>query len=162
MPLPPPARLSRFAPYTQALTALSQRTRTPLPSLVISFAVLHELTALVPLAGFFFGARALGVGNTLVRAVADNTDQGWAGEKGKEWMEEGERWAERVGRRYGVFGFEKRVRGHGQTDATADEPRSTDQVTSRLAGDAANAIVAPSCQYEWACLCISRQHSLGV
>ncbi|KAH8103596.1 hypothetical protein BXZ70DRAFT_741663 [Cristinia sonorae] len=140
---PPAPRPTRFAPYTQALNALSQRTRTPLPSLVLSFAVLHELTALVPLAGFFFGARALGVGDTLVKAISesqpDNDQRGWVREKGREWVDEGGRWAERVGRRYGVFGFEKRMPGG---DSDQESTTRTSEMPSRLAEDAANAIVA--------------------
>lgn len=134
-PRPPP---SRFAPYRQALQAISQRTGTALPSLVVSFAVLHELTAMVPLVGFFFGARALGVGERVVQAVAsDDTPGGWAKEKCREWVDEGGLWAQRVGRRYGVFGYEKRVRGD---DGQAQEPSS--DLSARLAGDAANAILA--------------------
>ena len=120
MTAPPPPTNSKFAPYRQALAAVSQRTRTPLPSLVLSFAVLHELTAIVPVVGFFFGARALGVGEGVVRAlapppgvdaeaagVAAHIRDSWAGARMREWMVEGEVRAERVGRRYGLFGFEK-------------------------------------------------------
>ncbi|KIO27779.1 hypothetical protein M407DRAFT_232170, partial [Tulasnella calospora MUT 4182] len=39
-----------------AFNKISPRTRTPLPSLVLSFAVLHEITPIFPLFGFFFGA----------------------------------------------------------------------------------------------------------
>ncbi|TCD66673.1 hypothetical protein EIP91_001091 [Steccherinum ochraceum] len=154
---PPSPRPSRFAPYTQALTTLSQRTRTPLPSLVLSFAVLHELTALLPIAGFFFGARALGIGDSVVNALASPSQAGggnevgeegvgaWVREKGRTWVDEGEKWAERVGRRYGVFGFEKRTQGRAadveSSNHSTGEARR-DMVSTRLAGDAANAIVA--------------------
>lgn len=63
-------------------------------------------------------------------------------------MREGEAWAERVGRRYGVFGFEKRVRGGGRdeeaavSDNTTTSERQGGAVSPKLAGDVANAIVA--------------------
>ncbi|KAH9888452.1 hypothetical protein C8Q73DRAFT_184911 [Cubamyces lactineus] len=151
---------SKFAPHKEALAALSQRTRTPLPSLVVSFAVLHELTAILPLVGFFYGARTLGVGEKLVRAVAQPEStavdahseapsalvsrlrDSWAGERFQEWMVEGEIRAERVGRRYGWFGFEK----GSKMDAASPESQSTQAasalVSGRIAGDVANAVVA--------------------
>ena len=152
-PSTPPRRPSRFAPYTQALTALSQRTRTPLPSLVVSFAVLHELTAIVPLAGFFFGARALGVGESVVNVIANSGQgsadgpSGWMREKGREWVDEGERWAERVGRRYGVFGYEKRDRSRAVAVGDGDNNqielrRQPGEMSTKVAGDVANAVVA--------------------
>ncbi|EUC59370.1 hypothetical protein RSOL_311660, partial [Rhizoctonia solani AG-3 Rhs1AP] len=39
----------RNRPYAQALQRLSARTGTPLSSLVVSFGILHEVTAPVPL-----------------------------------------------------------------------------------------------------------------
>ncbi|KAI0644906.1 hypothetical protein C8Q79DRAFT_1001538 [Trametes meyenii] len=151
---------SRFAPYKEALAAISQRTRTPLPSLVFSFAVLHELTAILPVVGLFYGARALGVGEGIVRAVAppqgetESNPEGapsalfmrlrdtWAGARFKDWMVEGKVRVERVGRRYGWFGFEKGSR----TDGTSLEARTAQAesalVSGRIAGDVANAVVA--------------------
>lgn len=147
-PTPPPS--SRFAPYRQALQALSARTGTALPSLVVSFAVLHELTAVVPVAGFFFAARALGVGERVVQAVAAadtgadaDGPRAWAAAKGRQWVDEGGRWAQRVGRRYGVFGYEKRDGSVGVGDEEAGRGSAEDGgVSARLAGDAANAILA--------------------
>ncbi|KII95664.1 hypothetical protein PLICRDRAFT_96436 [Plicaturopsis crispa FD-325 SS-3] len=132
-------RRSRFAPYKAALQAISTRTGSPLSSLVLSFAVLHEITALVPLVGVFYGARALGVGERLVAMVSQEErddwkrETGWAREKFRTWIDEGERWAGRVGRRYGVFGFEK-----GQIETDEDRHR----VSANIAGDLANAVVA--------------------
>jgi len=164
-------RPSRFAPYKDALAALSQRTRTPLPSLVVSFAVLHELTALLPLAGFFFGARALGVGDSIARTLVSSApdpqdpagharttsllgapaDDNWMSARLRDWVQEGEAWAERVGRRYGVFGFEKREKGaslpsvadgQANTVVAARGPPGTVSIGGQLAGDVANAVVA--------------------
>ncbi|KAI0365953.1 hypothetical protein BV20DRAFT_972519 [Pilatotrama ljubarskyi] len=155
-----PPKPSRLAPYKEALAALSQRTRTPLPSLAVSFAILHELTAILPLVGFFYGARALGVGEGLVRAVAQprgivsGQDEGastqylsrfrdtWAGQRFKEWMVEGEMRAERVGRRYGWFGFEKGSKVDGGSLESRSAEAEAALVSGRIAGDVANAVVA--------------------
>ena len=144
----PSAPPSRLAPYKQVLAALSQRTRTPLPSLIISFAVLHELTAIVPVFGFFFGARALGVGENVVHAlvpapgseatssgVASKLRDTWLGAQIREWMAEGEARAERVGRRYGWLGFEKGSKPDPQRPASL-------LASGKVAGDIANAVVA--------------------
>ena len=119
---------TRFGPYKNALKALSAKTRTPLPSLVVSFGALHELTAIVPLVGTFYAARALGIGERVVGSVLSERESGWVVDKCRNWVEEGDSWAERVGRRYGVFGFEKgSKKGEG---------------VSLIAGDVANAVVA--------------------
>ena len=145
-PPPPSPTSSRFAPYRAALQSISTRTRTPLPSLVVSFAVLHELTAVLPLFAIFFGARQLGVGERVVSTVSHAAESGQDNvlkQKGREWVQEGELWAERVGKRYGVFGYEKRV---GPQDSSLNEikPVRTDgsALSPKLAGDVANAIVA--------------------
>ncbi|KAF9031212.1 hypothetical protein BDZ89DRAFT_1064061 [Hymenopellis radicata] len=100
----------RFAAYKSALQAISTRTGTPLPSLVLSFAVLHEITAIAPLIGGFYTARALGIGERVVSYVADR----------------GEQKAERIGRRYELFGYEKGL--------------TTERLN--IAGDIANFVVA--------------------
>src|ERR1700722_6870278 len=141
MPKSDPHAWNTFGRYRDALNTISNRTRTPLPSLVVSFAVLHELTAIVPLVGIFFGARTLGVGEHIIRMVTQASspgDHGWARDKGREWVDDGEKWARRVGGRYGIFGFEKnqdvdgRVNGNGYSQYH----------TGRIAGDVANAAVA--------------------
>lgn len=143
-----PPNPSRLAPYRQALHALSARTGAPLPSLLFSFAVLHEITAIAPLFAIFFGARQLGVGEQLVSAVAaaaaSNGQDNIVKQKSRQWVQEGEQWAERVGRRYGVFGFEKSARSQsvpiGATGTAIDN--ATGVLSPKLAGDVANAIVA--------------------
>jgi hypothetical protein len=126
----------RFGPYRDALKAIAMRTGTPLPSLAMSFAILHEITAIAPLVGIFYGARALGVGERIVTAVIENdsdsalTRYSWVRGKCKKWVDEGESWAGRVGRRYGVFGFEK-----GKTTSDDDQHH-------HLVGDVANAVFA--------------------
>ncbi|KAI0359252.1 hypothetical protein OH77DRAFT_1419720 [Trametes cingulata] len=155
-----PSKPSRLAPYREALAALSKRTRTPLPSLAVSFAILHELTAVLPLVGFFYGARALGVGEGLVRAIAQPRGSAtaqdeqasneylsrfrdtWAGQRFREWMVEGEIRAERVGRRYGWFGFEKGSKVEGGSAESRSAEAEAALVSGRIAGDVANAVVA--------------------
>lgn len=135
---PPPAS-SRTRPYALALQRLSARTGTPLPSLIVSFGILHELTAIVPLAGVFFGARTFGAGEAVIkmlypegRANSNNATDGWIARTCRSWVDEGEAWAGRVGRRYGILGYQK-----GDKVDPSDRELST-----RLAGDVANAVLA--------------------
>ncbi|KXN87493.1 hypothetical protein AN958_08798 [Leucoagaricus sp. SymC.cos] len=153
----PPQPKGKFSPYTNALKTLSARTKTPLPSLILSFGILHEVTAIVPLIGVFYASRALGVGEAIVNTVIKDTApsfnrnstltstaesgdaQGavsWGKEKVRGWVEEGDKWAERVGRRYGVFGYEKRKPGEVMGEMESTKPGH------RIAGDVANAVVA--------------------
>ncbi|KAG6885390.1 hypothetical protein C0993_002353 [Termitomyces sp. T159_Od127] len=134
--MPPPP--SHFDSYKAALNALSARTRTPLPSLVLAFGVLHELTAIVPLVTVFYGSRALGIGERVVSTIVDSSDteDNQVKKVVRGWVEEGDAWAARIGRRYGVFGYEKRAPG------AAEVPHEASQLTTHLAGDVANAIVA--------------------
>ncbi|KAJ7818160.1 hypothetical protein B0H14DRAFT_3474004 [Mycena olivaceomarginata] len=116
--------------YRDALAAVSARTGAPLSSLVLSFAVLHELTAVVPLVGIFYAARSLGVGERVVATLPTEKDN-WVAHKCSTWVDDGQKWAARVGRRYGVFGFEK------------GGPENQIPVNSdRIVGDVANAVVA--------------------
>lgn len=136
---------SRFAPYRQALQAIAARTGAPLPSLIFSFAILHEATAVVPLVVIFLGARELGIGERVVSTVASAASEGDNNilkQKSRQWMHEGEQWAERVGRRYGVFGYGKGKRDIDVESPTTDDSSNTHVVSPKLAGDVANAIVA--------------------
>ena len=141
----------RFTAYSQVLTAIAARTGTPLPSLILSFGILHEITAVVPLVGIFYGSRALGIGERVVSAIIEDKRQNstnneisthdesrlsWGKQKLKSWVEEGDRWAIRVGRRYGIFGYEKRMPG------TVDDIEEMAGVSGHIAGDVANAILA--------------------
>ena len=138
----------RFAAYRQTLAAIAARTGTPLPSLILSFGILHELTAVVPLVGVFYGSRTLGVGERIVSAIIEDKMQdstndyheknalSWGKQKLKSWVEQGDRWAIRVGRRYGIFGYEKRMHG------TVDDIEEMAGVSGHIAGDVANAILA--------------------
>jgi hypothetical protein len=128
--------------YRNALQALSTRTGAPLSSLIVSFGILHEVTAVVPLVAVFYGSRSLGIGEGIINAVLpkenDPNPPSWPAGVVQNWVTEGEAWAARIGRRYGVFGFEK-----GQSGTVDDKHTpGPSQLSSRLAGDVANAIVA--------------------
>lgn len=138
-----PAR-SRQA-YKNALGSLAARTGTPLPSLIVSFAILHEITAIVPLAGLFFGAKYFGVGERLLESIraethtgAGSSDQTLTAKTAQRvgtWINEGEVWAEKVGRRYGTFGYPKTPKG-------AKFEMVEGERGSGVAGDVANAVFA--------------------
>ena len=130
--------------YKNALNSLAARTGAPLPSLIVSFAILHEITAVVPLAGLFFGAKYLGVGERLVEHIREETRTDarssdplttkWAQRVGM-WINEGDVWAERVGRRYGFFGYPKTPKGMKFEPAEGEKGPG-------VAGDVANAVFA--------------------
>jgi len=132
--------------YKNALGSLAARTGTPLPSLIISFAILHEVTAVVPLVGIFFGAKYLEVGEHLMEFVRAETHTDaasldppstteWARRKVGVWIDEGEVWAGKVGRRYGIFGYPKTPKG------AKFEPTEGERGPG-VAGDVANAVFA--------------------
>jgi hypothetical protein len=122
--------------YKDALKSLSVRTGAPLSSLVISFGVLHEITAIVPLIGIFYGAKSLGVGESLVNSIveSDPSDSGVIRNQCRVWVHEGEAWAERVGRRYGIFGFPQTQKG---TKFEYDQ-----EVGGKIVGNVADAVLA--------------------
>ncbi|KAJ7772106.1 hypothetical protein DFH07DRAFT_803732 [Mycena maculata] len=120
--------------YRAALAAVSERTGAPLSSLVVSFGILHEATALVPLVAVFYAARAAGLGERVVAALPPPSQQDvWPVTTMRVWVADGEAWAARVGRRYGMFGFPK-----GGKEESESEPR-TGQIA---AGAVADAVVA--------------------
>ncbi|TFK23151.1 hypothetical protein FA15DRAFT_594756 [Coprinopsis marcescibilis] len=139
----------RFAAYTSALQAISKRTGSPLSSLVLSFGILHELTAVAPLFIVFYGARTLGAGDRLVKAITEETTSSkiaehssaadpeqWGRRKLSTWMDEGHIWTAKVGTRYGILGYEKRPPGE------KFDINSLDRNSSHIAGDVANAVIA--------------------
>lgn len=140
----------KFAAYTNVLKGISARTGTPLSSLIVSFGIIHELTAIVPLVGIFYTSRALGVGERIVNTVIRDTETSkvsdggsmneeqsvvvWGKRKVRGWVEEGDKWAAKVGRRYGMFGYKKKQ--PGEVDNWDAGPEH------HIAGDVANAVVA--------------------
>jgi hypothetical protein len=140
-------RVEAMSQYRDLLVALSQRTKTPVSSLIASFAVLHEVTAVFPLVAFFYVGRWGGLGEGVVRhftrqyekSLSDGqliNEEAWMTRKCREWVSDGEHWAGRVGRRYGVFGFKK-----GEPAAGTTNLRTMD-AGADIAGDVANAIFA--------------------
>ncbi len=88
------------------------------------------------------------MGERVVQAVAStNNDIGqdsdtWVKKKGREWVDEGGKWAEKVGSRYGVFGFEKKTKEERENAHANSAASKGSDLSARIAGDAANAIVA--------------------
>ncbi|KAL5496129.1 hypothetical protein ACEPAH_3046 [Sanghuangporus vaninii] len=134
--------------YRNTLTGISARTGTALPALITSFAILHEATAIIPLVGVFYTCRTFGVGERVVTYAREASSSrstsatrkeeeggSWIRETTERWMEEGEQWTEKVGRRYGIWGFQK-----GSTPPSS--PPSTTASGINVAGDVANALVA--------------------
>ncbi|KAF9501379.1 hypothetical protein BDN71DRAFT_1438915 [Pleurotus eryngii] len=158
----PPPTPSRFAAYQTALKAISARTGTPLPSLIVSFGILHELTAILPIVGLFYASRSLGLGERMVNAMASARQDdsqpsqpskliesggrgegaSWMVQKGQAWVDEGEKWAARVGRRYGMFGFEKRTKGDASDTPQTLYGEDLKAMKGHIVGDVANVVVA--------------------
>lgn len=109
----PPRLPDRWEVYRDTLRKISLRTGQPFPSLVLSFAILHELTAIVPFVGIFFTSRALGIGERVAGMLQVHDAQPGDAHHGAiegyirdKWREGGE-FGARLGSRYGWFGFEK-------------------------------------------------------
>ncbi|WVW78892.1 hypothetical protein I302_100855 [Kwoniella bestiolae CBS 10118] len=153
--------IQRYAP---SLHTLSQRTGVPLPSLVLSFMVLHELTAILPIFLIYWVFSTLGVGLGLVRWIMDvgegeststststsSSDMngeviGGEGDVVKKWIrgwyEEGEGRVAKIGRRYGVFGYDK-VDKSEKSEETQIEPVVELGVDGGAATKVADAIAA--------------------
>lgn len=104
--IPSSSRVQRYLPR---LHDLSKRTGVPLSSLAISFLILHELTAVLPVIGFYFLFSSLGTGlgiiNWLDRTTGTEGEQETTGWKGvvKGWHDEAQEKMGRVGKRYGLW-----------------------------------------------------------
>ncbi|GAA5834803.1 hypothetical protein JCM9279_007112 [Rhodotorula babjevae] len=160
---PPRAKQRPWEPYLARLR--HDYPHADPPSLAIAFLALHELTALVPLVALFALFRHLALGTALVAWVLAHSDTddgpqdgkgataavaGWRG-TARDWLKEAEDKAERVGRRYGWFGWDKESRDERverkarlaqavAEDGCAVERSSADQL--RVSGDVANAAAA--------------------
>ena len=116
----------------QQYTKLLQRNPNARPSTLIgSFLFLHEVTALLPLIGFFylFQSTSFNLGNTVTDYFKHS--DGILG----RWFERGQAKVERVGRKKGWFGFEK-----GST-AQSDDLKA-EAITGEATAAVTNAIAA--------------------
>lgn len=163
-PTRPLTRIPLHRPISTSSYLGSLRRRYPAadpPSLVISFLILHELTAIVPLSVLFGTFHYLGLGAGIVawtlaesestistregREEATSSVQG-AKTKVREWISEGEEQAERLGRRYGWFGWEKESKEERVERKARQELDSTPKELSdeslKVTGDVANVAAA--------------------
>lgn len=81
--------------YRSAIHALSKRTNTPVPSLVASFLILHEVTAIVPFTATFFIAKYYGLGHSLMAGTerllaskGEREKETWLQNKLHNWTDE--------------------------------------------------------------------------
>ncbi|WWD00156.1 hypothetical protein V866_007064 [Kwoniella sp. B9012] len=152
----PPRPLSSKSPliqrYAPNLHNLSVKTGVPLPSLVLSFMVLHEITAILPIFLIYWIFSTLGVGLGMVRWIMDvgheegsTQAQIQEGEDKsvvlvrrwiRDWYVEGENRIGKIGKRYGIFGYEK-----GDKDSKEGE-ENTDVLVQSGAGSGAATKVA--------------------
>ncbi|CEQ42229.1 SPOSA6832_04017 [Sporobolomyces salmonicolor] len=162
--LRPRTRQASSARPSSYLSALRQRypSADP-PSLLISFLILHELTAVLPLVALFSAFHALGLGAVIVayslQGDERDIDQGtldreqgrWTTERSKltirEWVSEGEHKAEKLGRRYGLLGWDKETREERELRKAQDKDtqggeRDLTQESLGVSGDVANAVAA--------------------
>lgn len=136
-------RAGSHASFIHSYVALL-RQKYPLadpPSLIASFLILHELTAIVPLGIGFLALKQLEVGESVVNwAVNDTVNPTWATTTVTNWVSQGRDQAERIGRRYGTFGFEKETK-----EAKEERTRSIDNLPgprSIAGGDVANLVAS--------------------
>ncbi|KAJ9099845.1 hypothetical protein QFC21_003847 [Naganishia friedmannii] len=146
------SKTSKFAVYTTRLNAISARTGVSLPSLALSFGVLHELSAIIPLFILFFGFQAANVGANIVQWAGEVTEESehdhgklnWRVTVG-DWLAEGERRVDKVARRYGLFGYEKGQKAVLEGGVHAEEEAKQLALAakgSKAAADVTNAIAA--------------------
>lgn len=135
-----------FATQSSAKSGTMQtwyaRLRSRYPSsdpatLIGSFLVLHEVTAVVPLFLGFWGLKSVGAGHTVADWASQHREQDAALVQRTVggWIDQGEQQAARIGRRYGLFGYQKESKEERQ--ARKEAGQSTEPVTSSLSGDVA-------------------------
>ncbi|KAL9938844.1 hypothetical protein V8E36_002563 [Tilletia maclaganii] len=151
-PQPPPARPTRLQASLAQVRALAERHGSDPASLVASFLVLHELTAIIPLLILFWIFDLLGAGQAFLSWLGEEEEEGHQVSDRKDgvkavvngWVNEGVHRAERVGRRYGLFGMDKVSKEERQQRARA-EPGAGSARTAALVGSFANAVAAYAC-----------------
>lgn len=126
------------------LQDLSRRTGVPLSSLAVSFMILHELTAVLPVIGFYFLFSSLGTGLGIIQWLNRTTDTGgdaiglegaeptgWRGWV-KGWYDEGEAKIGKVGKRYGLWQDEESESGSGSKVVTTSGQRAGEGVANAI------------------------------
>ncbi|KAG7563055.1 hypothetical protein FFLO_01487 [Filobasidium floriforme] len=145
-PTPPSSRLARYIPR---LSDISTKSGLPLPSLAISFAILHELTAILPLLALFFAFQAFGVGGTIIKWASrqeDGDDLG-LGSYIREWLEEGQKRVDKVARRYGLFGYERGSKVVAEEDRMSSEQEALQVAAAAKQSSAAAGVASAVAAY---------------
>ncbi|PWN39783.1 seryl-tRNA synthetase [Ceraceosorus guamensis] len=138
-PPPPPSSSSPSSPSSPSQPASSilarsiarvreaaARSGTDPGSMVISFLILHELSAIIPLLIIFWILAFFGAGKTVLdwllpanaveASVVEDAGPASNGirDRLRAWVDDGTRWAEKIGRKKGWFGFEKGSEATGE------------------------------------------------
>ncbi|EIW68590.1 hypothetical protein TREMEDRAFT_31879 [Tremella mesenterica DSM 1558] len=144
------------------LLKLSKHTGAPISSLILSFGILHEVTAIIPLYLFyrmfqFFGVGVGVVGFVLVVENVNSEKNGIEG-KGKSswrelvlnWYDEAERRVDRLGKKYGVLGYDNHTledeeigRGYDLGSGEGVREGTSDKVTNAIAAYVVVKALAP-------------------
>lgn len=132
---------SRLQRALAQVRSIAKKNGTNASTMVASFLILHELTALVPLVLLFYIFGALGVGASVLNWLLGHAEQQSSqdptslGARFQAWARLKEERFERYCRRKGYLGFEKQ---DAETIAAADELGKS----SHLAGSFANMVAA--------------------
>jgi hypothetical protein len=127
--------------------------------------LLHELTAIVPVVSLYYLLQWAGAGAGVVLWLASLSDtkdggaEGWWRTKVAAWYTEGSGRVERVGRRYGLLGFEK---GSSVGEGEGEGEGGGEGVVAAKVADAVGAyvLVKVSLALSRTCRCRGR-HSHG-
>ena len=122
----------------QRVRQMAAKSGTDPASMVVSFAVLHELTAIVPLVLLFYLLGLLGAGEQVMEWLLQlsGSEESGSGAWLRGKINEGMQRAEKFGRRNGYFGFE------AGSEVGAEAGLGARAGASALAGSFANAVAA--------------------
>ncbi|SPO46595.1 related to mitochondrial seryl-tRNA synthetases [Moesziomyces antarcticus] len=130
---------SRLQRALMRVRSIAKRNGTDAPTMVASFLILHELTALVPLVVLFYVFGALGVGTAVLQWLLGDSEPSAEDEsmaaRLRAWARRKEERFERYCRKNGYLGFEKQ-------DAETMEQAQKVGDTSRVAASFANMVAA--------------------
>ena len=131
---------SRLQQALSRVRSIARKNGTDAPTMVASFLILHELTAIVPLVIMFYVFGALGVGTAVLRwllgdADATEHDVESLSTRFRAWARSKEERFERYCRKKGYLGFEK------QDAATIDAAQDLGK-SDYLVGSFANMVAA--------------------